>query len=134
MAVSDEDDTRFRSPQRIERTFHGQNVVPNGVGGAPVEEFRALSFRLRGQALEVRARLLAQHGSRPACTEGGVERELVEVDRTEDPEIMVSGEPDSSPFRGEPAAGVRARPVADDVAEGPDLVGRVPVDRVENGL
>ena len=47
---------------------------------------------------------------------------------------MVPGEADPRLLGDEPAAGVRARAVTDDVAEAPDLVGTVFRDRVENSL
>jgi hypothetical protein len=64
----------------------------------------------------------------------GVERELVDVQGPDDAQIVV---PDETHLR--PAANllddlVRPRPVSDEVAEAPDLVRRIGVDRPEDGL
>ena len=49
-------------------------------------------------------------------------------------EVAVSYQAPGRPVGHDSAAAVRARAVADEVAQAPDLVGRVPVDRLEDGL
>ena len=75
-----------------------------------------------------------EHRLRPVRGDRGVERELVDVQGPDDAEIVV---PDETHVRAAPHLLdrlVRPRPVPDEVAEAPDLVWRVGVDCLEDGL
>ena len=63
-----------------------------------------------------------------------VGRELVEVEPPEDAEVVVADEADRGTLANDGDHLVRARPVADEVAQAPQLVRRVGVDRLEDGL
>ena len=58
----------------------------------------------------------------PARARGRIRREVREVDATEDSEVVVSYQADVGALGDEGAAAVRARPVADEVAEAPKRV------------
>jgi hypothetical protein len=60
--------------------------------------------------------------------------ELIELQCPDDAEIMVAHEADLRPATDLLDDLVRPRPVPDEVAEAPDLVGRGCVDRIEDGL
>ena len=99
-----------------------------------MEELGALERRFRRERLEVAARLVLEDLGRPARARGGIRREVLEVDATEDAEVVVSYQADVGPLGDELAAAVRLWPVTDEVAEAPDLVGRFGVDGAEHGL
>ena len=116
-------------------TAEREDVLPDRVARARVEEADAFALAARLERLEVRARPPAR-GPRPssARADGRVGREDLEVEPPEDGEVVVSYQADVRPLGHDGAAAVRARAVADEVAQAPDLVGRVPVDRLEHRL
>src|SRR5438046_1579055 len=61
-------------------------------------------------------------------------RELPEVEPAESAEVVVADEADPRPLAGQVDDLVRTRPVADEVAEAPDLVRRLAGDRFEDNL
>ena len=67
-------------------------------------------------------------------TLGGVRSELFEVEPTENGEVVVSYQAQFGPLGHERTATVRTRPVADDVAQAPDRVGRLGGERLQHGL
>jgi STE24 endopeptidase len=90
--------------------------------------------RLRLERLEEAARLVLEHRGGPVSADGGVLGEVFEVEPTEDAEIMVSYQADVGTVGDERAAAIRARAVADEVAETPDGVRRIIGHRSENSL
>jgi STE24 endopeptidase len=99
-----------------------------------VEEADPVAFSCRLERFQERRLLGLEHRGRPAGAQRGVRSERGEVEPTEDGEVVVSYQADVRPLGHEGAAAVRARAVADEVAEAPDLVGRVPADRLQYRL
>ena len=99
-----------------------------------MEELGALEGRFRRERLEVAAGLVLEDVGGPARARRGVRREVLEVDATEDSEVVVSYQADVGPLGDELAAAVRLRPVPDEVAQAPHLVGRFGLDGAEHGL
>ena len=79
-------------------------------------------------------RIVEKHGLRPVRRDRGVERELVDVQRPDHAEIVVADETHLGPAANLLDHLVRPRPVSDEVSEAPDLVRRIGVDRLEDGL
>ena len=134
MAVADQHERRGRRLQAELRDVVAQDVLPDRVARAGVEELDAVAHGRRRQRLEPGALLGAEHGARPARRDPGVAGEVGEVDRAEHRRGRGCRRARASPGRGRAAALVRLRPVADDVAEAPDLVGRSRVDLGEHRL
>src|SRR4029079_9119168 len=104
------------------------------VARAGVKELDAFALALRPQRLEERPRALRQHASSPARGRDRVAGELFEVDLAEHAEIVVPREADRGTPLDRCAARVRPRPVADEVAEAPELVRLFPLHVLETGL
>ena len=133
MAVPDEDEVAAGSRPGRRRRCRGRGRTPRpGRAGS------------RGRARRPRARPWARAASRKARASGSSTsavhapltaasgREDLEVEAAERREVVVSYQAHVRPLGHEGAAAVRARAVADEVAQAPDLVGRVPVDRREH--
>jgi hypothetical protein len=99
-----------------------------------VVELGAVGLRLGRETLEKRAVLVEQNGLRPAGTGRGVRRELVEIEAPQDSEVVVADQADPGSLTYELDHLVRPWPVPDEVADAPDLVRRVGVDCLEDGL
>ena len=84
--------------------------------------------------LEDLLRRRLEHVSRPPGRDRGVAAELLEIDRAAHGEVVIAAEAEVGPLGDERAALVRARSVADEIAETPELVRRLRVDRREDGL
>src|SRR3954451_8076984 len=80
------------------------------------------------------ARFVLEHLGCPTGGHGRVWREILEVDATEHAEVVVSYQADVGAFGHEGAAAVRVRPVADEVSQAPELVGRLGVDGAKHGF
>jgi hypothetical protein len=100
-----------------------------------VEEVDAASVRLRGQRGEERARGLVERGLRPARGGRGVRIELGDRDlvRPERDAVVVADEREVGASGDERRRLVGVGPVADRVAEAPELVDVLVVDRRQNG-
>src|SRR5213078_797921 len=92
-------------------------------------ERHARPLALRRERVEVRARLRGEDAERPERGRGRVAAELAQVDGPPHGEVVVPAQADRGPRLDRRAALVRVRPVADEVAEAPELVRRVGVDR-----
>jgi len=90
------------------------------------------TFRL--EPLEELLRLRLEHVACPAGRDRRLAPELGEVDRAANGEVVVACETDVGPLGDRGAALVRPRPVADEIAETPELVRRLRLDCGENGL
>ena len=134
VAVPDEDELLRRRRQAGVGDARGEDVLPHRVARARVEEPDALALAPGLQRLEERTRLRLEVLGRPGVADGRVGREDLEVEAAEGGEVVVSYQAHVRPLRHEGAAAVRARAVADEVAQAPELVGRVPVDRLEHRL
>jgi hypothetical protein len=134
VAVPDEHERRHRQLERRQRRLLADHVLPDRIARARVEELRAIDLRLRLEALEVVAVLVEEHGPRPRRDSRRVGAELVEVEAPEHPEIVVADEAEPCPLADDLDDLVGARAVADQVAEAPELVRRVGVDRFEDSL
>jgi len=134
MAVPDEDERRARELEGRERGLVAQDVLPDRVARRAVVESDSVRLPLRLEPVEERLRLGLQHAARPASGDRRLAAELGEVDRAAHGEVVVAGEADIGPLGDRGAALVRVRPVADEVAEAPELVRGVRVDRCENRL
>ena len=93
-----------------------------------------MSRALRLEAVEELLPLRLQHLARPGRGHAGVAVELLEVDRPAHGEVVVAREADVGPLGDRRAALVRSCSVADEVAEAPELVRRLLVDRREDRL
>src|SRR5262249_12221205 len=134
VAVSDEHDPRLRQLERRGGCLGRQHVLPDRVARTGVEELDAVAPAQRLLRLQELPRALGQHAARPARGLDRVAGELRQVDRPEHAEIVVPGEADRRTPLDRRAAGIRARPVADEVAEAPELVRLLPLDLREDGL
>src|SRR4029077_17289919 len=134
MAVSDEDERRACNLDRRERGLVAEDVLPDRVAGRPVVEGDAVRGALGLERFEERARLLVEHVARPAGCDPGFSAELQEIDRPEDAQVVVARETDFRAVRDQRAALVPPRPVSDEVAEAPELVRRLRLDRCEDRL
>ena len=134
VAVADEHDRLLGQPERRERGLVRQHVLPHRVASAPVEEGDVVRCAGGSSPFEIGERPLAQHVARPRGRNARVAAELDQVDPAAHGEVVVTAEAARCPRADELAALVRPRPVADDVAEAPELVGRVGVDRGEHAL
>jgi STE24 endopeptidase len=134
VAVPDEEDASLRGRKRGERGKRSEDVLPDRVPGACVVQRHVVLHRLRLEGLEEPAWLVLQNGRSPAGTCGRVHSEVVEVEPTEDAEVVVSYQADIGAFRDERAAAIRTRSVAHQIAEAPDGVGRVVGDRIQDSI
>jgi hypothetical protein len=134
VAVPDEHERRLGELERLECRVVAQDVLPDRVPRGGVVERDSVGEPLRLEPVEERAPLRIEHLARPSRREPGVAVELEEVDRAAHGQVVVAGEADVGALRDRRAALVRARPVADEVAEAPELVRRVRVDRGEDRL
>jgi STE24 endopeptidase len=134
MAVTDEEDASLRGCKRAERGKRSEDVFPDGVPRAGVVQRHVVLQRLRLEGLQIPAWLVLQNGRRPPGTCGRVRREVFEVEPTENAEIVVSYQADIGAFCHERAAAIRAGPVAHQIAEAPDGVGRVVGDRIQDSI
>jgi hypothetical protein len=100
-----------------------------------VEELHAVTARLRAQRGEEPAGLVAQLGLRPASGGSRVGIELVDGDlcRIQRDQVVVAGQREICALRDDGRRLIRVRPVADRVAEAPELVDALVLDRVEYG-
>src|SRR5579884_3721891 len=135
VTVADEDDGRVRLEQRDDRRLLAQHVLPHGVPRARVEELGVGAPRERLERREPLPLLVAEHAGRPARRDRSVAAELARVERAADGEVVVAAKGKRRPLPNQVAAFVRPRPVADDVAEAPELVDGGPgVDIGQHGF
>ena len=121
-------------PWSASPTLLGEHVVPHGVARAPVEELRARALRERLERFQECACVVVQDALCPAGRDAGVVGERDHRNLSEHDQIVVPGQAQRRPFAHERRALVRPRPVADDVAETPELVEPAGVDLREHGL
>ncbi len=124
----------FASSSVAQRAVVAEHVLPDRVARRAVVQRDAVGGSRRLERVEKCLRLGREDVARPARRDGGLAAELLEVDRSPDGEIVVAGEADVGPLRDQCAALVRPRPVADEVAEAPELVRRLRLDRREDRL
>lgn len=129
-----EEDASLRGRKRTERGKRSEDVFPDRVPRACVVQRHVVLPQLGLEGLQVPAWLVLQNVRRPAGTCGRVRGEVLEVEPTEDPEIVVSYQAYIGAFCHERAAAIRAGPVAHQVAEAPDGVGRVVGDRIQDSI
>ena len=134
MAVSDENDRRCREVEGRLRRLLGQDVLPDGIARARVEEVDAVGCAGGLKALQKRARALRELPCRPDCRRRRLVVEVADADLAERDEVVVADEADVAPLPHDVAALVRQRPVADDVAEAPDRVHALRVDLLQDRL
>ena len=134
VAVPDEDERPRRHLERGDGALGGQNVVPDRVERASVVERRLLESGRGLERLEVDARLALEDQRRPARRGSCLMREFIEIDAAEDAQIVVPDEAESRTLGDERAAAVGPGSVTDQVAEAPEGVGPVTLDRGEDGL
>jgi STE24 endopeptidase len=134
MAVPDEEDASLRGRKRAECGKRSEDVFPDRVARACVVQRHVVLQGLGLEGLQVPAGLVLQNGRRPTGTCGRIHREVFEVEPTEDAEVVVSYQADIGAFCHERAAAIRAGPVAHQIAEAPDGVGRVVGDRIQDSI
>ena len=130
VAVPDEHERRARELERGQGGLVAEDVLPDRVARRAVVQRDAVRGSLRLRAGREAPSTAASSTSRvQSGRDRGVAVELLEVDRPAHREVVVAGEADVGPLRDRGAALVRPRPVADEVAETPELVRRLRVDR-----
>ena len=134
VTVPDEHEPLCRVRERRERDLRRQDVLPDGIARAAVEEAELPVGGMGFERLEERARAVFQVLLRPAGACGRVGRELLDVEPAEHREIVVSDQRERRVLGHERAARIRVGPVTYEVAEAPDLVDRVLLDRSEDRL
>jgi STE24 endopeptidase len=134
MAVPDEEDASLRGRKRAECGKRSEDVFPDRVARACVVQRHVVLQGLGLEGLQVPAGLVLQNGRRPTGTCGRIHREVFEVEPTEYAEVVVSYQADIGAFCHERAAAIRAGPVAHQIAEAPDGVGRVVGDRIQDSI
>jgi STE24 endopeptidase len=134
MAVPDEDETILDGEQRGERCLRREDVLPDGVARAPVKEANAGALARRLERVQEGLGLGLEHRPGPARARRGFGSKEVEGDPIQRAEVVVADERDGRNRLEERPTAVRARPVPYEVAEEPDFVGRLGLDRREDGL
>ena len=134
MTVADEHDGIGTERERHRRGVVGEDVLPHRVAGAAVVEGDAVPLAHGLEPVEIGPSGGREDALRPACGHGGVAAELGQVERPPHGEIVIPAQADLRTRLDERAALVRPRPVADDVAEAPELVRRDRVDRRDDCL
>jgi voltage-gated potassium channel len=131
VAVPDEDERRRRHTQAQPRNLCAQDVVPDRVARAAVEELRTVRLGARLESLEEGPCVVSEHALRPARRCCSIAREVRQAERAGDDEVVIAGQAQVGPCLDERAALVRPGPVADRVAETPDGVDALLVDPCE---
>jgi Zn-dependent protease with chaperone function len=134
VTVPDEDDPSLGGREGAQGRERSQNVFPDGIPGARVVEGDLALVGLRLESIEEAVRIVLEHVRRPARDRCGVHGEIVQVQPTEDAEIVISYQADVGALGDERAALVRLRAVPDEVAEAPDRIGLVRRDRLEHSF
>ena len=113
-----------------------EDVFPDGIAGASVVERDLASIRGRSERLEEDARLVGQRVARPPRCRSGLGVEVLDchLPGAEHDQVVVADEREVSPLLRNGAALVGARAVPDGVAEVPDLVGSLLLQRCEHGF
>ena len=132
--MPDQGDPRPLHVEAAVRLLDGEDVLPDRVAGGGVEEGDALALSAglqlpqHGQGLcgDVRARPLDGFGRR--LREGG------DVECAEDREVVVADQAERAALERQLGALVGFGPIADHVAEAPDLIDLGLLDRPEHGL
>src|SRR5439155_22834127 len=115
------------------RGLAGEDVLPDGVARARVEELDPPAPAGRPKRPKIGPRLVGQHLLRPARALDRLGREVDEVELAQHAEIVIPDEAELRALGDLRAARVRTRPVADEVAEAPELVRPRLVDGSEHG-
>ena len=134
--VADEHERVVGEVERAAGVLDRQDVVPDRVGGARVEERDALPVRRGAKREQELAGLVGQLLPRPAGGRGGVrvELRLRDAGGADGDEVVVADEPDVRPSLDRGRGVVGARPVADRVAEAPEFVDAVGLDGAEDSV
>jgi hypothetical protein len=134
VAVSDEDK---RSGRRLEGPPGGllaEDVLPNRISGAGVEERNAVTAAARPELGKELPRVRLEHFLRPPGRRSGLPGEVVDRKRAEHDEVVVAREADVRTARDRAAALVGLRPVSDEVTEAPELIRLLLGDGREDGV
>src|SRR5581483_5617762 len=113
VAVPDEDDRRRRLLECRGGRLVGEDVLPDRVAGAGVEELRAVGLGEWLEPVEERFRPPSDGAARPQRRGGCVRREVLDVDVTAHAEVVISRQTYGGALLDDPAALVRPRPVPD---------------------
>ncbi len=134
VAVPDEDERRVCELERRARRLVAEHVLPDRVARRAVVELDTVSGSRRLERFEERLRLRLQHFPGPPGRDCRLAAELLQIDRAPYGQVVVPRETDVGPLRDQGATLVRPGPVADEVAETPELVRRLRLDRREDRL
>ena len=92
VAVADEHERRDGHLERGQGRLLADHVLPDRVARARVEELGAIDLRLRFESLEEGAVLVEQHRPRPPHDRSRVRAELLQVEPSEDAQVVVADE------------------------------------------
>jgi Zn-dependent protease with chaperone function len=134
MTVPDKNEAALDSEERGERSLRREDVLPDRVAWASMEEADAGPLAGRLERAQEGLGLGFEDGPRPARACRSLGSEEVERDPIQGAEVMVADERDGRDRLEEHPAAVRTRAVPYEVAEEPDLVGSLGLDRRENSL
>ena len=112
----------------------GEHVLPDRVARRGVEEADPLALAFRLQLAQELQRVLADVCPRPLDRQRRRLGEGVDVERAQHREVVVADQRDRAALADQGGAGVGLDPVAEHVAEAPDLLGAGLLDRREHGL
>ncbi len=112
----------------------GEHVLPDRVARRGVEEADLTALALRLELAQELQRLLADVCPRPLDRQGGRLGEGVDIERPQHREVVVADQRDRAALAHEGGAGIGLDPVAEHVAEAPDLLGAGLLDRLEHGF
>jgi hypothetical protein len=134
VAVSNEDKASGCRLERPPGRLLAENVLPNRISGAGVEQRDAVTAAARPELGEELPRVWLEHFLRPPCRRSRLPGEVVDRKRAEHDEVVVAREAHVRTSRDRAAALVGLRPVSDEVTEAPELVGLLVVDGREDGV
>jgi Zn-dependent protease with chaperone function len=123
VAVSDEHEAGRGQLERRLRSLLRQDVLPDRITRACVEEVDAFGLSGGLEALEERAGLRREDLRRPDRGGCRLVVEVTDAEPAERDEIVIADEADAATFPDDVAALVRPGPVPDNVPEAPDCIG-----------
>ena len=108
----------------------GEHVLPDRIARRGVEEADLRALALGVEVAQEGERVLADVGARPLDRQRGRLGEGVDIERAQHREVVVADQRDRAALADQGGAGVGLDPIAEHVAEAPDLLDPGRVDRL----